>query len=449
MLMHSFFHRTLFLGTLSCAFILSSLQEVKAATEPFAFGDFTWLNGNSRQTEFPLDSKVFTGEFSLDTNYVYDFRSPNDHTLSGSTNSGRTGEFQVEQLGIGGDFHYQNIRGRLFTQFGMYSTMTPRNDSSPSRGQWDLSNAYRYVSEAYGGYHWDVWNGINLDVGIFMSYIGLCSYYNYENWVYQMSYVSANTPWFFNGVRLQLFPSDKFKAEFWLVNGWQSYGTFNEAPGVGWQLLWRPNGSVSIVSNEYYGHDTMGIASRMRIHTDNSLQVKYYDNPSNFFSKGAFSLTADAGCENGGGVSCGGNDPTSPAQYFLGFMAYNRFWFDKDRFGLTLGTGAITNPGRYLVLLPPINGATASSGTPYFTESPGDPFNAWDTSVTFDYMPSQFITFRLEYIHRQANVPYFAGAGGMTPPGGNQNSPGSVIPGFQPDLQTSENRINAAMMVRL
>jgi len=52
-----------------------------------------------------------------------------------------------------------------------------------------------------------------------MSYIGLCSYYNYENWVYQMSYVSANTPWFFEGLRLQTFPSDRLKIEYWLVNG--------------------------------------------------------------------------------------------------------------------------------------------------------------------------------------------------------------------------------------
>ena len=48
---------------------------------------------------------------------------------------------------------------------------------------------------------------------------------------------------------------------------------------------------------------------------------------------------------------------------------------------LTLGGGQINNPGRYLVLLPPINGATAITGTPYFTENPRDPFKAWDASV--------------------------------------------------------------------
>jgi hypothetical protein len=30
-------------------------------------------------------------------------------------------------------------------------------------------------------------------------------------------------------------------------------------------------------------------------------------------------------------------------------MAYNRVWFDRDRLALTVGGGAIDNPGRYLV----------------------------------------------------------------------------------------------------
>ena len=35
----------------------------KPKPAPFAFGDFTWLNGNSRQATSVLDSKYFTGEF--------------------------------------------------------------------------------------------------------------------------------------------------------------------------------------------------------------------------------------------------------------------------------------------------------------------------------------------------------------------------------------------------
>lgn len=271
---------------------------------PFDFADFTWLNGNSRVKNPLIDNKYFTGQFMLDANYTYSFNKPGDHTLDGSCEVGRTNEMQVQHLGVGGDLHVGNVRGRVMTQFGMYSQMTPRNDASASRGQWNLDNAYRYLSEAYGGYHWDKLHGINLDAGIFMSYVGLFSYYQNENWAYQPSYVSANTPWFFNGLRLQMFPTEKFKVEAWLINGWQSYGMYNEAPGLGFQALWRPTGSLSIVSNNYWGHDTAGIPRRQRWHTDNSVQVKYYDEPTRLLDKAAFSLTVDAGCEEGGGVSC-------------------------------------------------------------------------------------------------------------------------------------------------
>jgi hypothetical protein len=424
-------------------------QPKAAKAEPFAFADWTWLNGNARTKTPAFDSKFFTPEIRADIDYVYDFNHPKDDTIGGSSEVFRSNEVHVTQLGVGGDFHYDNVRARLMTQFGLYSVTTPRNDASPARGQWDLANAYRYVSEAYGGYHFNALHGINVDAGIFMSYVGLFSYYNFDNWAYQPSYVSSNTPWFFNGVRVQIFPTEHLKIEPWFINGWQSYGRFNNRPGVGGQILWRPNGWFSILGNQYaLGEDALNTPGRVRYHTDDSIEVKYYDHPQNLLSKAAFSLTGDLGCEHGGGVSCHGNSAKGPKQAFLGFMIYNRLWFDKDRYGLTLGGGKINNPGRYLVLLPPINGANAASGTPYFTENPGDPYKAWDASATFDYMPSQYITFRWEFDHRAANVPYFSGKGGITPAGGNTGAPGSVVSGFTPDLVKDENRLDLSILVK-
>ena len=419
------------------------------ASEPFAFADFTWLNGNPRTKEIPMDTKFFTPEIRSDVDYIYDFRHPKDDTVSGSSEVFRANEVQLTQLGIGGDFHYDNVRARLMTQFGLYSETTPRNDASPSRGQWNLSDAYRYVSEAYGGYHFNLMHGVNVDAGIFMSYVGLFSYYNFDNWAYQPSYVSSNTPWFFNGVRVQIFPTEHLKIEPWITNGWQAYGRFNNRPGFGFQILYRPNGWLSVLGNEYLlGEDALNTPGRVRYHTDDSIQIKYYDNPENFLDKLAFSLTGDMGCEHGGGVSCYTNSAKGPKQDFLGFMFYNRAWFDHDLFGLTIGGGKINNPGRYLVLLPPINGANAASGTPYFTENPGDPYKAWDMSATFDWMPSQYITWRWEYNYRAANVPYFSGPGGVTPPGGNQGAPGSFVSGWAPDLRRNETRLNMAILVK-
>src|SRR5262249_49911364 len=110
--------------------------------EPFAFADFTWLTGNPRTRESPLNTKAFTAEIRADTNFTQSFNHPQDDTIGGSSEIFRSGEFQVTQLGVGADFHYDNVRGRLMTQFGMYAFTTPRNDASPARGQWNLDTAY-------------------------------------------------------------------------------------------------------------------------------------------------------------------------------------------------------------------------------------------------------------------------------------------------------------------
>ena len=465
-------------------------------TVPFAYADWTWLNGNPRNKDAVWDSKFFTPEIRVDTHYIEDFNHPRDDTMGGSTEIFRSNEIQVEQISFGGNFHWQNVNARILTMNGMFAVTTPRNDASAGRGQWDLRGAYKYVSEANAGYHFDVNHGINVDAGIFVSYIGLFSYYNFDNWAYQPSYVSSNTPWFFNGLRIQWFPTDKLKIEPWIINGWQSYGRMGSKPGLGGQILYRPKQWLSLVFNNYgMGEDTLGSGNgqfgRSRIHTDDSVEVKYYDQPEKFMDKMAFSLTGDLGCEYGGSgtfvtaqgttnfnnVNCHHNTATSHKQTFAGWMLYNRWWFKKDTYGLTVGGGVMDNPGRYLTLLPPINGADAISGSPYFTQNPGDPYKAWDGSITFDWMPKQYITFRTEYGYRHANVPYWTGRGGITP-GVNGNpstipnpSAGTVVgnttfvpgpflsatPGFTcvagtmgwcPDLRKDEPSMRYAIMVK-
>jgi hypothetical protein len=395
---------------------------------PFAFGDFTWLNGSPRTKDLVLDTKFFTPEVRFDTHFVTDFNQPKDHSMGGSTEVFRSGEVQIEQISVGGDFHWQNVRGRILTMFGMFGVTTPRNDASAGVGQWDVRGAYKYVSEAYGGYHFNVNHGLNVDAGIFVSYIGLFSYYNFDNWTYQPSYVSSNTPWFFNGVRIQWFPTNKLKIEPWIINGWQSYNRFNGHHGFGGQILYMPKEWLKLVFNNYgNGTDTLGNPARVRLHTDDSIEVRYYNHPENKgISKMAFSATGDLGCEYGGGVTCHGGSG-GPKQAFLGYMAYNRIWFNKDRLALTMGGGQMNNPGRYLTLLPPINGADAVSGSPYFTANPGDKARMWDTTVNLQWMPRQYITWWTEFGYRRSDVPYWSGRGGITPPGGNTGAPSQYV----------------------
>jgi hypothetical protein len=442
---------------------------------PFAFADFTWMMAVPRNHDSVFDGKYFSGEFRWDTNYIYDLWHPIDHTLDGTTEGTRTGEVVLQALNVGGDFHWDHMQGRILLQIGADATAVPRNDASANVGQWDIADAYRYISEGYAGYHMDVQHGLNIQAGIFMSYIGLFSYYSFDNWTYQPSYVSSNTPWFFNGARVQWFPTNKLKFEPWLINGWQSYGKFNGKPGIGGQILWRPSGNWDFVWNTYaLGQDTLN-THRTRLHEDDSLEYKEYENPNRLMHRAGLTFTFDIGCETGGGqvvvdgttpaakVACFSNHTTGKyagnpvyAQNFIGAMAYQRFWFNKDHEAITFGGGWISNPGGYLVLLPPVNGANAISGSPYFTNfgNPGQNFAAYDFQVSFDWMPTQFVTWQAGFTQRGANVPYFTGPGGITPPGGNQGAPGSLAyyPNgqlWEPDLRKEERRFIFALMVHL
>ena len=426
---------------------------------PFNDIDATWQNGSDRRDSSVFKQiKYFTPSILMDLNYTHSFNNPNDNTVVGSTALARNNEVQLSALHVGGDFSYLNARARFMTQFGTRSIVVPRNDYSPYRGQYQLANVFRYLSEAYAGYHFNVMYGINIDAGLFMSYIGLNSYYQPENWEYQASFTSDNTPWFFNGIRIQIFPTEHLKIEPWIINGWQSYGKFNSMPGIGANITWMPKSNLKILTNDYYGTDAAGLPQRKRFHSDNSILIRYYNNPSsNGVSRMAFSLTGDIGFERGGGVNGfkTGDASQGPAQYFASAMFYNRTWFAKNKLAWTIGGGVMTNPGRYLVLyptgqaspLPNPNNPTQTEGAFSFTANPGDKFQAWDCSTNFDVMPNQSITFRIEFVHRESNVPYFAGRGGVTSQTGYTTTP--LDPAWRPDLVKSENRIVFALLFRL
>jgi hypothetical protein len=445
------------IGVLCCLATLQSIaQDAGSEKNPFQDMDMTWQNGNDRRQSPVLQTQYFTGSVMLDANYTYSFNTPVDNTVVGSTALARNNEMQLSSAAIGGEFNYQGARAKIMTQFGTRSTVVPRNDYSPYRGQYDLANVYRYISEAYAGYHFDKWYGINVDAGMFMSYIGLNSYYQVENWEYQASFTSDNTPWFFNGVRVQIFSTKNLKIEPWIINGWQSYGKFNTMPGLGANITWCPNENVKLLTNDYYGTDAAMMPGRKRFHSDNSFLFRYYHpQRSPGITQAAFSLTADFGFENGGGVKAFGGDSIIPSQHFLSVMFYNRVWFHHNKFAWTIGGGAMTNPGRYLVLaptgdaspLPNPGNPTQTAGTHPFSANAGDKFSGWDCSTNLDWMPNQSLTVRLEYVHREANVPYFAGHGGVTSPTGYSTTP--IPADWAPDLVKAEDRVILAVLFRL
>ena len=133
---------------------------------PLAVGYIGWMNGTSRETAPIFDTKFFTPGDSLrcelparlqssegphhrrlDRGIPLRANSRSSRSASAATSTGTTS-------------------GRACCPC---SACLPRprraTTRSPAVGQWDLQGAYKYISEANAGYHFDVDHGLNVDVG--------------------------------------------------------------------------------------------------------------------------------------------------------------------------------------------------------------------------------------------------------------------------------------------
>jgi hypothetical protein len=120
----------------------------------------------------------------------------------------------------------------------------------------------------------------------------------------------------------------------------------------------------------------------------------------------------------------------------------------------------MSNPGRYLALLPSIDGDSAANYTAdanannAFTTGPGLPWVCYDWDFGFQFMPTQYLTVDLEYTHRWSSVNYFNGPGGETSSDGWTAGAGTgsaqVSTGaYAPNLVESEDIIVGALMVHI
>lgn len=406
---------------------------------PFDGYDLSWINGQNRQTNFPLVLKdkdgetVVTGVAFLDGYYNYDVNDPNDNTHTISSSIGRNNEFTLNMASVGLETNYKNMIGRIWLQYGQMASIVQDLDGSVGHGRNTSINNLRNIREAAAGYHFNKWYGINVEAGIFMSYIGLESYVLNENWCYQRSMPCDMTPFYFSGARVQMYPSRKLKQEIWLLNGWQTYNSWNKGMGFGSSTYWRPNTNLQLVANFYIaGRDTRNAPDVLRYHHDNSIVVRYFNNKSaKGISQAAFSVNNHYGFQ-------GGADVAAASNYMAGTSIANRVWFHKNRYAVTLRGDYVTNPGAYLAFNP----------SPVAANDYNDALGAGKTldlvqgTATFDVMPSEYVTFRLEYGYRHSSVPYFAGAGGTTSPDGWQDTP---VTGWRPDLVQNESRVTAAV----
>lgn len=422
---------------------------VKPEKIPFDGYDLSWINGQNRNQNSLLNLKnkagetILTGSVLLDGYFNYNFARPKDNTQTISATTGRANEFQLNQASIGIETNYKNIIGRLWLQTGSMTHVVQEADGSVTRGRNTGTQNLKLIREGAAGYHFNVNYGLNVELGIFMSYIGLESYVLQENWSYQRSMVCDFTPFYFQGARLQYYPTKNFRTELWLLNGWQSYNSWSKNPGIGSSNYYRPNENVQLVANFYYGNDTHvagaeALSKVHRFHHDDSFVFRYHHQQTSTISQAAFSINNHYGFQTGDGVKAKDN-------YMAGTSIANRLWFNHNKIAWTLRGDYVTNPGGYLSFSPAAPGQVPNDYD--MAIAAGKNLRMTQFTTTLDIMPNNFVTFRLEYDHRNANVPYFSGPGGTTSPTGFTTDP--ITADWKPDLRKKEDRIIVAVNVRL
>jgi len=411
----------------------SAMKPLDVQTPPFSEFDFSWINGSNRQPSSLLTIGPLTWSAYLDAFYAYQFSNPIDHTIFPTTVASRHNEVAINLATVGFDVTgLDGPIGRLYFQAGTNAETDAGQDTTVNRGQYLTTRSQLPIQQAAAGWHFHVLDGINLEFGIFPSYIGLESYLPQENWNYLRPFISDFTPYYFNGSRTQIFITPKLKFEFWLVNGWQTVGKNNDGFGEGYILHWRPTGNLVLSNSFYTGTEEQRNPLARRYYTDNFAQWLYFKGSGGSLVKtSALCVVADYGYE-----TRGDGNPNGP---IYGAAISNRLTF-SEQWAFTLRYDYFYDKTQALIIPLPVS-------TGYALPDNGSFLGSGETA-TIDFTPSPWIIYRLEYMHRNASVPYFSGSGGITGPGGYPVSSSNPGP-FTPDLERSDDRAVVNLTLRL
>lgn len=113
----------------------------------------------------------------------------------------------------------------------------------------------RYIQHASLSYLAPIGRGLRIDVGKFVTHIGVQTVETVKNWNYSHSYYyTYGMPFQDTGLRLNYKWNDKFYTELYIINGWNNAFVDNNSaktwgPSMGWQM----NSKILLVLNYLIG----------------------------------------------------------------------------------------------------------------------------------------------------------------------------------------------------
>jgi hypothetical protein len=140
------------------------------------------MNGSNPQPPSLLGMGPLTWSLYVDTYYAWQFWHPLDHTIFPTTTAPRHNEISLNLAHIGVDVTgLDGPTGRLYIQYGSIVETIAGQDTTTTRGFYLTNRLLQYVQQAAAGWHFHALHGVNMELGIFPSYVGLESYLPEEN----------------------------------------------------------------------------------------------------------------------------------------------------------------------------------------------------------------------------------------------------------------------------
>jgi len=190
------------------------------------------------------NSKLTIGGY-VEAFYSYNFNRPSNGITHYRTFDNRHNAITLQNLALDFGWDSKHALAKVVLQAG-HAPNTYYGVSEPDMPGADGtvgSNAelWRYVQQAYIGWHLPVKVPITLEAGVFLSPLGPEGLATHENWTWSHTPLFYALPFYHAGARLHIQVSEKHDLRFGIYNGWNNIVDNNPQKSLAAEYTYTPS----------------------------------------------------------------------------------------------------------------------------------------------------------------------------------------------------------------
>ncbi len=191
----------------------------------------------------------------IDTQYIVNSNSPDNHIFRGTPVSARTGEFSPNLVVayIRRDPIKSPWMFELALQVGAAADALYATEPVPggTAGRFAGAETWKHIGKAWTGLK--LRGGTEIAGGLMVSPTHFGSFWGKDNWHSTITWGYSSVPFFLTGARVYQPIGDKVGIGLWIVNGYGTTADVNKAPSGLVNLVITPARNWAVVQNVYAG----------------------------------------------------------------------------------------------------------------------------------------------------------------------------------------------------